>query len=643
MKKCKVVFKPDGKKIEVAKGADLLSSAMAAGIYLNSSCAGEGVCGRCKVIIKKGKYKTEPTGRISPEEKKKKYVLACLTRIEGDMEVYIPPTSRLGLETIKTPGVARERLEGLYSETADVDKGSPIIDEEIFTKSPISTKIYLELPKPTLEDSVSDFERLVREIKKKSKVIILQTGLRNIRTLGSLLRESDWKVTVTLGKRNETTEIVIIEPGDTSGENYGMAFDIGTTTISGQLVDLNSKKVLGTKSTHNKQVVFGDDVITRIIFASEGNGLERLHHAVIDNMNAITQELVKENKISLNNITGVMCAGNTTMIHLLLRVDPRHIRKEPYVATANFVPVIRAAEAGIKIHPRGLLSCIPGVSSYVGGDIVAGTVACGIDNESKLTLLIDIGTNGEIALGSSEWIACSAASAGPAFEGSGLSSGMRAIDGAIEGVKIDQKHDASIKTIGNKKPMGICGSGYIDLIAEMLDKNIIKRDGKINQDVKTKNIRRKNGELEYIVVPKSRSCCGYDIVIRESDIENIKRSKGAIYSAASSILRAFGLNFKSVEQVYIAGGFGTSIAIEKAVAIGLLPDIDRKKFKFVGNSSLIGSREILLSYDTMKKAGEIARKMTYIELSKDPGYMDEYISSLFFPHTNLETFPSLKK
>jgi len=640
MEKFKVVFKPDGKIAEVKKGADLLSAAVSCGLHINSSCGGEGICGRCKVIIKKGNFRTEPSGRISIQERKKGYVLACLTTVEGDLEVLVPRESRLDLGKIKEEDARLHRLKGIYSEATDIDKGKPIISEDVFTHSPISTKIYVDLPEPTLDDSVSDYERLMREIKKKYDIPIVQTGLRNIRRLGSILRYSDWKVTVTIGKRNETTEVVIIEPGDSSKENFGIAFDIGTTTVSGQLINLNTKEILGTKATYNKQIAFGDDVITRIMFAREENGLERLHHAVIDNMNAIINELISEHKIPLSRVTGIMCAGNTTMMHLLLRVDPTYIRKEPYVSTANFVPVVRAAEVGIKVHPRGLMACIPGVSTYVGGDIVAGIVACGINTTEKLTLLIDIGTNGEIVLGNREWMACCAASAGPAFEGSGVSCGMRAIKGAIERVEINQKLEAKVKTIGNEKPMGICGSGYVDLISEMFERGIIQRDGKINRDLRNKKIRQNEGEYEYVVVPKKKACCEYDIVIKESDIENIKRSKGAIYSAASILIRKFGLSFKDVEKIFIAGGFGTFLNMDNAISIGLLPDLKRSKFKFVGNSSLIGAREILLSYDTMKEAGEIARKMTYIDLSKDPAYMDEYVSALFFPHTDLGRFPS---
>jgi len=399
---------------------------------------------------------------------------------------------------------------------------------------------------------------------------------------------------------------------------------------------------LGTLSSYNKQIAFGDDVITRIIYAREESGLDKLHHAVIDNMNSIIQDLVNEYKVPLNNVTGVMCAGNTTMIHLLLRVDPTFIRREPYVSTANFVPVIRAAEAGIRINHRGLLACVPGVSTYVGGDIVAGAVACGIHKEDKLTLLIDVGTNGEIVLGNKEWMVCCSASAGPAFEGSGVAGGMRATNGAIDRVTIDEDFNAEVKTIGDAAPMGICGSGYIRLLSAMLKRGIIGRNGSINRDLKTDRIRQQDNEYEYVVVFKDKACCEYDIVIKESDIDNIKRSKGAIFSAVATLVKKVDLNFDDIEKIYIAGGFGTYLDISDAISIGLLPDVERKKFKYVGNSSLIGSRSILLSYDAMKDAEDVARKMTYIELSRDNFYMDEYVSSLFFPHTNLEKFPSVQ-
>ncbi len=640
--KCKVTFFPDNKSIEVQRGVALLSAAVSAGVYVNTSCGGDGVCGRCKVIIKKGEVRAEPSGRITREEREKGYVLACLSTVNSDLEVEIPPESRLDLGSVKEEEQIFLRLKGLYSKAEEVDKGTSIIKEDIFFHSPVATKLYMEIPKPSLDDTLSDLERLYREIRRHRDVPIMQTGLANIKRLGAILRESDWKVTVTLGKRNETTEIVLIEPGDTSSKNYGIAFDIGTTTVSGQLVNLNTKEILSTKATHNTQAVFGADVITRIIFASEKDGLERLHHAVVDNMNLIIKELIKDTDINLNDIMGVTCAGNNTMIHLLLRVDPKFIRREPYIPTANFVPVIRAVEVGIKINPRGLLLCVSAVSSYVGGDISAGVLASGLDLEEKLTMLIDVGTNGEIVVGNKEWLVCCSASAGPCFEGSGVTCGMRATKGAIQRVNIDKDLNVEVKTIGDAKPRGICGSGYIDILAEFFKKGIIDRNGKISHDLDSKRIREGAFGYEFVLVHGKDSESGNDIVVTEVDIENIKCAKAAIYAACSILLKKLDLSFKDVDKFLIAGGFGTFIDVDKAISIGLLPDIKKNKFVFIGNSSLVGSREVLLSYDAMKKAETVARKMTYIELSVENSYMDEYVSALFFPHTNIDLFPTIK-
>ncbi len=643
MEKFKIIFYPDNKTIEAEKGVTILSAAISAGIHINSSCGGDGVCGRCKVILKKGQAVSLPTGRITAEERKKGYYLSCLSVAQSDIEVEVPKESRLDSETISDEDAYMLRLKGIFSEPVDIDRGEAIISEELFIHSPLATKLYLELPKPSLEDKISDLERIYRAIRAIQDTPVLQTGIANIRRLGELLRSSGWKVTVTLGKRNGTTEIVIIEPGDTSGRNYGFAFDIGTTTISGQLIDLNSKKILGTKAAFNKQATFGSDVITRIIFAQEKDGLEKLHHAVIDEMNVMIQELTQENKIDLNDVTCCLCAGNTTMIHLLLRVDPTYIRRDPYVPTANFVPVIRALEAGIKVNPRGLLDCVPGISSYVGGDITAGVLACGMDKTDKLSLLIDIGTNGEIVLGNKDWMISSAASAGPCFEGSGVTCGMRASKGAIQKVKIDPKtFTVEYSTIADTQASGICGSGYIDIIAELLRSGIIDRGGKIDPSLTHRRIRDGEYGKEFTIAFKEDVGTAADIVITETDIENLKRAKGAIYAAAAMLVRHMELSFNDLAQIFIGGGFGTYVDMPNAVFIGLLPDLPKEKFVFVGNSSLIGARQILLSHDAILDAEEIAKKITYFELSVEPNYMDEYVASLFFPHTDLSKFPNVK-
>ncbi|MDD2680259.1 MAG: ASKHA domain-containing protein, partial [Candidatus Omnitrophica bacterium] len=414
----------------MAKDTTILSAAISCGVYIKSDCGGDGVCGRCKVILKKGEVITQPSGIISTEERKRNIYLACLTTVHSDLEIEVPPESKMELHS---------GLKGLYSASEEIESKEAVLSDKLFKHSPLATKLYLELPRPDLNDSLSDLDRLFRGIRKAQELPVMQTGLSNIRQLGELLRDSDWKVTVTLGKRNDTVEIVLVEPGNTANKNFGLCFDIGTTTISGQLVDLNSKKILGTKATYNKQASFGSDVITRIIYARQEEGMEKLHAAVTQTMNQMIKELTLEHNVDLNEVTCVVCTGNTTMIHLLLRVDPTYIRREPYVPTANFLPVLRASEAGIIINPRGLLSCVPGVSSYVGGDTTSGVLSSGLYKEKELSILIDIGTNGEIAFGNKDFLVACAASAGPAFEGSGVKCGMRASSGASQKVKINRK------------------------------------------------------------------------------------------------------------------------------------------------------------------------------------------------------------
>lgn len=631
---------PANKAIEAPEDTSILSAAISAGLHVNSTCGGDGVCGRCKVKLLKGKVITQPTGSIGIDQISRKIYLACMTTIHSDVEVEILPESMLDLEK---PGSQEMdlKLQGLYSSAEDIEISGLAPKAEVFKHSPLATKIYLELSKPSLEDRASDLERLYSQLEKLG-ITVLQTGLANIRQLGELLRDSEWKVTVTIGKRDGAAEIVLIEPGDTSKKNLGVCFDIGTTTISGQLVDLKNKKVLGTKAAYNKQATFGSDVITRIIYARKEEGLERLHQAVCDTMNQIIRELTCEHKADLNEVTCILCSGNTTMIHLLLRIDPTYIRKEPYVPTANFLPTVRAAEAGIQINPRGLLYCVPGVSSYVGGDVTAGTLSCGLYKTTDLSLLIDIGTNGEIVLGSKEFLVACAASAGPAFEGSGVSCGMRASRGAIQKVSIASRGlEVKYSTIGDELPKGICGSGYIDIIACLLRLGLIDKGGKI-KGAGSPRIRQGETGNEFVIAPKEECACGSDIVITDADIENLKRAKAAIYSASAVLLRHMGVELKQVKKIFIAGGFGTYLDMANAITIGLLPDLDKSRFLFVGNSSLAGSRMILLSDEAMEKVDDIARKITCFELSVDAHYMDEYMAALFFPHTDLTRFPSVK-
>ncbi len=641
MDRCVVTFLPDGKKVVVEKGATVLSAAVSAHIHLNSGCGGDGVCGRCKVVIRKGTVNAQPSGRLSAQERKDSVHLACQTLVQSDIEVEVPAESRLDLGALSQEELAL-RLRGVYSKAEEILEAKPALGDGLFGHVPLVSKVYLELSAPDFNDKLSDLERVVRGLQERFPDASFVTGLANVRRLGALLRSSGWKVTVGVSRKGPFFEVVSVEPGDTQARNFGMAFDIGTTTITGQLVDLNAKKILGSKAAYNRQATFGSDVISRIIYAQAQDGLEKLHHAVVDTMNEMIEALAEESQVDLNDIGCLSVAGNTTMIHLLFRVDPTSIRQAPYVPVLNFAPVVKASEVGIKISPRGLLFCAPGVSSYVGGDITAGVLACDIQRSDDLCLLIDIGTNGEIALGNAQWIISCAASAGPAFEGSGMSAGMRAARGAIQSATVvPQTFDVRTQTIGGDKPRGICGSGYIDLLNGLLEAGILDKNGRFNTSVKSRRLRQGLACWEFLVVAAEESATGEDIVLTEADVDNLKRAKAAIYSGISILVRHMGLTFEAVRKIFIAGGFGTSLNIDSAVKIGLIPDLPRDKYVFVGNSSLAGARQILLSGPAAQAADRVAENITYFELSTDAGYMDEYMAALFFPHTDAGKFPSV--
>ncbi len=572
-------------------------------------------------MLKKGSVEIKEGGGLTPEERKSGICLACMTSVRSDIEVEVPEERYLRVEDIQVPAARTDN---------------------VFTRSPLARKFYLELPVPTLEDNAGDMERLYAALREASGINVAQTGLSNIRHLSGLLRGCAWKITVTLGIRNDAAaEIIRIEPGDTTAKNHGLCFDIGTTTVCGELVDLNSGKTIGAKAGYNRQIAFGDDVISRIVHAGKKEGLKELQECIVGTVNMIIRRLLAENNVQQEEIPYIVCSGNTTMVHLLLGIDPGHIRKEPYVPAGNSFPVLRAGETGIDINQNGLLLCIPGVSGYVGGDITAGVLSSGIYREEEVCLFIDIGTNGEIVLGSRDFLVACAASAGPAFEGSGVTSGMRAGEGAIQKISIN-KRDFSISysVIADKKPLGICGSGYIDLISEMLDSGIIDKNGKFA--VEDKRIRMGNAGKEFVVCPKQESGGPCDIVVSEPDLENLKRSKAAIYSATAALAKHLKLDLCGISRIFISGGFGSFLDVEKAVRIGLLPDLERSRFFFIGNSALSGAKQALLSEQAMSTANTLASSITYFELSADPGYMDEYGQALFFPHTELDKFPSLK-
>ncbi|MBU0952409.1 MAG: DUF4445 domain-containing protein [Elusimicrobia bacterium] len=635
----KVKFLQYKKEVEIPDNTDLLSAIIKAGIEIRSTCAGQGTCGACKVQIKSGEYFTSASPWISKEEKNAGFVLACQTAVLGDMVVDIPAETKL------------EKIQAIGSDDADdfedsenLPETATQLEENKYSFQPIARKIHLNIPEPSLEDITPDFERLKRELTAKTNIENFTINLALLRALSKFLRQSKWEVTVSIAEFNGTFEIIHLEAGDTTKNSYGIALDIGTTTVVAYLTDLNTQKIVASKGTYNLQMSFGEDVITRMIFAGQKDGLQKLQKSVHDTINSLLHALITENEIFHNDILAITVAGNTTMIHLFLGISPEFIRKEPYIPSINFPLSVYACELGIKINQRGIISCLPGVASYVGGDITAGVLACGMQNSTENSLLIDLGTNGEIALGNSDWIVTAACSAGPAFEGVGIKSGIRAVDGAIQEIEIsDDKKEVKYQTINNKKPKGICGTGLIDIPAELLRRGIINRDGKFASEKISSRLRRNmDGELEFVIAYAPETQTNSDIVITEPDIANLIRSKGAIFLGIEVLLQEMNLKFEDINKIYISGGFGTYLDIEKAIMLGLLPDLPRNKFQFIGNSSITGAKICLLSKEARDKAKETAEKMTYIDLSTNPKFMNEYTSTLFLPHTNIDLFPSVK-
>jgi len=628
--KAKVTFLPDGESIEVEKGVSLLEASTRAGVYVNSICGGDGICGKCRLIVRRGEVKTRPTTLLSRDDIKKGYVLACQTEVIEDVEVEVPPESRIEGKILIDKDA--QRFRALYA---------PLKERVAFRYEPLVQKIYLELPSPSLQDNISDHLRLYREIRRHKKIDIMQTGLKVIRALPYILREADWKVTATLGKRGETIEVIQVEKGNTENRNFAIAVDVGTSTVVAHLVDLATSETIDAEATYNSQRVYGEEVTRRIIYA-ELKGEDRLREVIVDDINNLISTLTSRNNIRLNDIMAIICAGNTAMSHFLLGLSPSRLRKEPYIPVCTSPPPIRAAEIGIRINPRGLLYTIPSIASWVGADITAGILATGIYQQDDLTMLIDIGTNGEIVIGNRDWMVCCSASAGPAFEGSGVKDGMRAGEGAIERVQITGDGKVHYATIGGGRPKGICGSGLIDIVAQLFKAGYINRSGRLQQGVDSR-IRESNGELEFLLVPSSQASKDDDIVITQPDIENLLRAKAAIFAGINILTKSLNISFSDIRRVYIAGGFGNYLDKENAIILGLIPDIEREKIQFVGNTSILGAKMALFSRDALETCYDIAKRITYYDLITYPGYMDEFMSAKFLPHTEINKFPSVKE
>jgi len=625
----KVIFHPDEESVAVERGVTLQEAAKAAGVELTSICGGDGICGRCRVIVHDGNVDASPTTLLTREEVQRGYVLACQTRVVGDVEVEVPPETRTEEGQILID-IDAQRFRALYQE-----------ENVSFRHEPLVQKLAVDMPRPTLQDNLADHQRLYREIRRKRDYTIMQTGLKVLQSHSKLFRQSRWAVTATLGLRGGTVEVLQVEGGNTSDRNYGIAVDVGTSTVVAHLLDLNTGRTIDAEAMYNSQRAYGEEVTRRIIYAERG-GLEQLQKTIVHDINNLITALVVRNQIAPHDCLAVLCAGNTTMTHLLLGLDPTYIRRDPYVPCSTAPPVVRAAEVGIQINPRGLLYCLPAIGGWVGGDVTAGILASGLYESEKTVMLIDVGTNGEIVIGNRDWMVACSASAGPAFEGSGVQCGMKASRGAIERVTISPEGNVLFKTVGNAKPKGICGSGLIDLVAGLFEAELIDRSGALQPEAGSR-IREHEGLLELVVVPAQRSGTGKDIVVTQADIENLLCAKAAIYAGAHILMRSLDLDFSQLDRVFLAGGFGNYLDREKAITIGLIPDLPLEKIRFVGNTSIIGAKLALLSQEALDRCYGIAKNVTYYDLISFPHYYEEFLAAKFLPHTELERFPAVQE
>jgi uncharacterized 2Fe-2S/4Fe-4S cluster protein (DUF4445 family) len=555
-------------------------------------------------------------------------VLACRARVSTeDVQLEVPKPEEI--EALFVPVQAEVLDEPLLPEGT---ASSPLVAHKTLTVAP-----------PTAGDGRSDLDRLRIALRETQGVQESFVGLGGLRDLAEAVRAADGKCTATLWREQERTNVIRVHAGEKKTGPYGLAVDVGTTTVAVEVVDLQKARAMAACVDYNGQLACGQDVISRINYAQRPERLAELRHRVRETINRLTAKACARCDVRPQDVTAAWLSGNTTMQHLLLGLPPEQIRLAPYTPTVLDFPVLCASEVGLAIAADAPAYLSPCTGSYVGGDITAGVLCCDLPEGDAPALFIDIGTNGEIVLGNHEFLLACACSAGPAFEGGGIECGLRACAGAIEWVTVDPATGAAnCRTIGGAAPRGICGSGIFGLTAELLRTKWLDRSGRLVRDRQSPSIRVEGRRAEYLLASEEESAGGVDIVYTEQDLTNLLRAKAAIYSACALLVEQAEMTFSGLRRVYVAGGFGEHLDLEAAITIGLLPDLPRERFTFLGNSSLRGSAALLVDATARRRQREIANRMTYLELSTTPDYMAQYTGALFLPHTELEQFPTVR-
>ncbi len=632
MSDCRVTFQPDNRTVTAPVGTLVLEAATLAGLDLAIPCGGQGRCGRCTVVVEQGQVRRRSTLRMSAADIARGEALACQTIIEGDVAIRVLPPEKIERH------LTTDRTAVDLPVPPDYD---PRRDQSV-------RAFYLELDPPTLDDQTDDWARLERALRREHGVGSLVIDLPLLRRMAGVLRDADWRVTAivetdTWARPDGPARLLQLVPGDHTGRVLGACLDIGTTSNVVYLVDLTSGKVLTRAVDYNGQIARGEDVISRIIYASKNNGLGELQELVVQTFNRLLEQAAQRVHAAPDEIYKVTVAGNSTMIHLFLGLPPQSIRLAPFITTTNRPQPVMAGELGLRVHPAAGVDCLPGVASYVGSDISAGVVSSGLDDADELTLFLDVGTNGETVLGTRDWLVTCACSAGPAFEGAGVAHGMRATTGAIEEIWINgATYEPTYRVIGGGQPRGLCGSGLIALLAELFITGLVDRAGNFKRTLATPRLRDGEHGPEYVVTWAAESASGHDIVLTKVDIDNLLRAKAAIYAGYTVLCESVGVDPADVQHVLIGGAFGQYINIEKAIQIGLLPDLPWDRFQFLGNTAIKGAYLAHLSRDARRRIDAAAAKMTYLELSADNAFYHNFTSALFLPHTEINRFPSVQ-
>ncbi len=620
--------------VNVPSGTLLTDAAALAGEEILQPCGGQGRCGRCTVKIERGRVRRRSTLRLSPEDIALGYALACQSVVEGNVTITIPKQETIKRRLVTDRTVPDFALPPHYD---------PALAQPL-------RRVTLTLTPPDMSDQTDDWSRVQTALRAATGAGDYLVSLKQLQHLGPTLREGDWQITVLLemdtwDRPNGPPRVIKFWPGHVPPDEplLGAAIDIGTTTVSLLLVDLISGKIVARAAEYNGQIARGEDVISRIIYASKNGGAVELRDLVLGTIETLLQAACAQAGAQAREVLKATVAGNSTMIHLLLNLPAETIRLSPFVTGINHLPSFTAREVGLAIWPEATVDCLPGVASYVGSDITAGVLAAGLEDADATALFLDIGTNGEIVLGNRDWLATCACSAGPAFEGAGVMDGMRATTGAIEEVWINSAtHEPTYRVIGGGKPRGLCGSGLIALLAEMFITGTMDKAGHVKLDLPTNRVRTGEHGPEYVVAWASETAHGRDIVITNVDIDNLLRAKAAIYAGYSVLAESVGVPLETVEHVLIGGAFGQYLNVEKAVQIGLLPDLPWENFRFLGNTSVQGAYYALIDRASRLRIREIANRMTYIELSADNRFYEAFMSALFLPHTDLTRFPSVE-